>query len=57
LKYITIDGVYVDMMEMDFWRRAERPSRILKVRNEVIRERIGVIQTILEIMEDNILKW
>jgi hypothetical protein len=56
LKYITIDEVYVDIMDMDFWRRAERPSRILKVRNEVIREIIGVTQTILEIMENNILK-
>jgi hypothetical protein len=25
--------------EMDFWRRAERASRILKVKNEVIREK------------------
>jgi hypothetical protein len=25
--------------EMDFWRRAARTSRILKVRNEVIREK------------------
>jgi hypothetical protein len=33
-------------IEMDFWRRAARTSRILKVRNEVIRERMGVTQTI-----------
>jgi hypothetical protein len=25
--------------EMDFWRRAARTSRILKVRNELIREK------------------
>jgi hypothetical protein len=26
--------------EMDFWRKAARTSRILKVRNEVIREKL-----------------
>jgi len=34
--------------EMDFWRRAARIYRLLKVRHEVIRERIGVTQRILE---------
>jgi hypothetical protein len=43
--------------EMDFWRRAARTSRILKVRNEVIREKMGVTQTILGRMENNVLKW
>jgi hypothetical protein len=33
-------------IEMDFWRRDARTSRILKVRNEVIRERMGVTRTI-----------
>jgi hypothetical protein len=28
--------------EMNFWRRAARTSRLLKVRNEVIREKFGV---------------
>jgi len=43
--------------EIDFWRRAPRTSRVLKVRNKIIREKIGVIQTILEIMENSALKW
>jgi hypothetical protein len=30
--------------EMDFWRRAARTSRILKVRNEVITDKMGVTQ-------------
>jgi len=34
--------------EMDFWRRAARIYRLLKVRHEVIRERMGVTQRILE---------
>jgi hypothetical protein len=42
---------------MFFWRRAARISRILKVKNEVIRDGMGVTQTILEIMENNMLKW
>jgi hypothetical protein len=42
---------------MDFWRRAAIMSKILKVRNEVIREKMGVTQTILERMEYNMLKW
>jgi hypothetical protein len=39
---------------MDFWRRVAIMSKILKVRNEVIREKMGVTQTILEIMEYNV---
>jgi hypothetical protein len=35
----------------------EKSSRLLKVRNEVIREKIGVTQTVLERMENNALKW
>jgi hypothetical protein len=30
--------------EMDFWRRAAGISRILKVRTEVTRQRMGVIK-------------
>jgi len=30
--------------EMDFQKRAARPSRLLKVRNKVVREKIGVTQ-------------
>jgi len=42
---------------MDFWRRAARTSRLLQVRNEVIREKNGETQTILERMENSMLKW
>jgi len=31
-------------MEMDFWRRAARTSRLLDVRKEVIRENMRVTQ-------------
>jgi recombinational DNA repair ATPase RecF len=41
--------------EMDFWRKTARTSRILKVRNEIIRENGS--NTILEIMENNMSKW
>jgi len=40
---------------MDFWRRAAGTSRLLKVRNEVIREKVGI--TILGRMENVILTW
>jgi hypothetical protein len=32
-------------------------QNILKVRNEVIREKMGVTKAILERMENNMLKW
>jgi len=35
---------------MDFWRRAAGTSRLLKVRNEGIREKVGI-------MENSMLKW
>jgi hypothetical protein len=34
--------------EMEFWRRAARIYRPLKVRHEVITERMGVTQRMLE---------
>jgi hypothetical protein len=43
--------------EIDFWRRVARISRLLKVGNEVIRERMRVTQTILERMDNIILKY
>ena len=43
--------------EMDFWRRAARNSRLLEMRKEVIREKMRVTQTILERLENNMLKW
>jgi len=41
--------------EMDFWRRAAGTSRLLKVRNEAIKEKVGV--TIFGEMEHSLLKW
>jgi hypothetical protein len=41
--------------DMDYWRRAARTSRLLQGRNKVIRETVGVRQTITERME-NMLK-
>jgi hypothetical protein len=42
---------------VDFWRRAARTSRLLEVRKEVIREKFRVTQTIMERLENNVLKW
>ena len=41
----------------DFWRRAARTSKLLKVRNEVIKERMRVTQTILERLNNIMLKY
>lgn len=43
--------------EMDFQRRAARTSRLLKVRNKVVRENMLVIQISCERMENYVLKW
>jgi len=43
--------------ETDFWRRAAMTSRLLKVRNEVMREKMHVTQTILERLDNNMFKW
>jgi hypothetical protein len=43
--------------ETNFWRRSARTSRILKIRIEVIREKMGVTPTILERTENNTLRW
>jgi hypothetical protein len=32
-----------------FWRRAARTPKILKVKNDVIRDKMGVTQTVMEI--------
>jgi hypothetical protein len=42
--------------ETEFWRRAARISRLVKLRNEVSRETMRVTQIILERME-NIFIW
>lgn len=43
--------------EMDVWRRATMISKILEVRNEVIRDKMGVTQTMLGPMKKGMLKW
>jgi len=43
--------------ETDFWKRGARTSWILTVRNEVIRGNMGITQTMLEKMENNMLQW
>jgi hypothetical protein len=37
--------------EMDFWRIAIKKSKILRIRNEAIRVKMAVTETILERME------
>jgi len=39
-----------------FWRGAARTSGLLKVRNEVTREKVRVIKTVLERTENSMLK-
>jgi mevalonate kinase len=41
---------------MDSWRRATRTSRMLKAGNEVIREKMEVIQKVFERMEKSMMK-
>jgi hypothetical protein len=43
--------------EIRFCRSAARTSKISGVRNQVIREKMGITKTILERMENNMLKW
>jgi len=43
--------------EISFCRSVARPSNILGVRNQVIREKMGKTKTILERMDNNKLKW
>ena len=47
----------VSSTEIDLWRRAARISRLVKLRNEVIRETMRVTQTILDRMENNTFMW
>jgi len=42
---------------MYFWTGAAMTSKLLKVRNEVIRKKKEVTQIILERMGNNMLKW
>jgi hypothetical protein len=42
---------------MDFWRRSARKSRKEKVRNVTIREVMEVRKNILEVIEENRLRW
>jgi len=44
---------------MEFWRRAARSYKILKLKkkNEIIRDKMGVTQTILHRLENNTIQW
>jgi hypothetical protein len=42
--------------EMGFWRRAARSSKILKLKNEIIRDKMGVTLTIMERLENNTIQ-
>jgi hypothetical protein len=42
---------------MDFWRRSARKSRKEKVRNVTFREVMEVRNNILEVIEENRLRW
>jgi hypothetical protein len=42
---------------MDFWRRSARKSRKEKVRNVTIREVMEVGKNILEVIDENRLRW
>jgi hypothetical protein len=41
-------------VKMGFWRGAARTSRLLNVRNEVIGEKMGVTQTIVGRLENDL---
>jgi hypothetical protein len=43
--------------EMDFWRRSARKSRKEKVLNGTIREIMEVGKNILEVIDENWLRW
>ena len=44
-------------MEMDFWRRSARCSRLEKIRNNVIREKIYIKKPVLDYMRYKQLNW
>ena len=44
-------------LEMDFWRRSSRHSKLDHIRNERIREEMDVEGTILETIEPKRLDW
>jgi hypothetical protein len=53
VKIILMDYRFQEKLsstEIDFWRRAARISRLVKLRNEVNTETMRVTQTILERM-------
>jgi hypothetical protein len=43
--------------EVDFWRRAARTSKTLRVRSEGIRQKMRKTQRVLERLENNMLNW
>jgi len=43
--------------EVEFWRKAAGTSRLLRARNEVIRDNVLVTLTVLKRLENSVLKW
>jgi hypothetical protein len=42
---------------VEFWRKAAGTSRLLRARNEVIRDNVLVTLIVLERLENGVLKW
>ena len=55
LKYQTISKLLT--MEMDFWRRSALISRRDKIRNNVIKSKMGVKNSILDYVQHKQLQW
>ena len=47
----------VQAVEMDFWRRCLRVTRLDRLRNDVIRERMGVSESVNERIAQRRLRW
>jgi len=43
--------------EVEFWRKVAGTSRLLRARNEVIRDNVLVTLTVLKRLENSVLKW
>jgi len=43
--------------EVEFWRKAAGTSRLLRARNEVIRDNVLITLTVLKRLENSALKW
>lgn len=44
-------------MEMDYWRRSSKVSRLQHIRNEEIRLNMEIDKTIIDIIEEKRLRW